>query len=83
MVWFEHQVYFCTNTKLVPDYLHTAIKKLGGDRERGLHKIFAANMALEMGILISKFAQPHKQRTLQPGPNYAICAATASDECCS
>ena len=60
-----------------------ASQSWSGDRERGLHEIVAANAALGMGLLISKFAQLSKQRMLQPGPNYAICAAAASDERCS
>ena len=85
MVWFEHRVYFCTNTKFVSDSFHACSKKLGGDRERGLHEIVAANAAVGTGIFISKFAiaQPRKRRTLQPGPNNAIRAAAASDERCS
>ena len=36
MVWFEHRVYFCTNTKSVPDSLHACIKKLGGGQRTRL-----------------------------------------------
>ena len=35
---FEHLVCFCTNTKLVPDSLHTCIKRLGG-RQRANMKL--------------------------------------------
>ena len=47
---------------------------------RLIHKIVSANAALGTGIFISKFAQPRKRRTLQPG--LYIRAAAASDKRC-
>ena len=36
MVWFEHRLYYCTNTKSVPDSLHACIRKLGGGQRTRL-----------------------------------------------
>ena len=52
----------------------------GTENEAYMHENqIVANAALGTGILISQFAQPRKQQTLQPGPNYATRSAAASD----
>ena len=81
MVWFEHRVYFCTNTKSVADSQDPprAHQKLGRRTE---NEIVAANTALGTGILISTLARnrANDERYTARAELMRIRAAAASDE---